>query len=115
MTVRATGPRPSYFDHPQVDRLLSMVLALTEEVVVLRERLGSHEHLLDYHDLVSRAEIESYVPDGADDAERGRLRSATIERVLRSLLDESASLAERGPSSVTYDDIVREVSIGGAA
>jgi hypothetical protein len=114
MTVRATGPRPSYFDDPQFDRLLAMVLALTEEVVVLRERLATHEHFLDRHDLVSQAEIESYAPDEADELERTRVRSETIERVLRSLLDETASLAERGPSNVTYEDVVREVSIGSA-
>ena len=37
MARKAKGKRPVYFDDPQIDKLLGIVLALAGEVSVLRE------------------------------------------------------------------------------
>lgn len=38
---KAKGKRPYYFANPDVDRLLSMVMALTGELSVTRDRLDT--------------------------------------------------------------------------
>jgi hypothetical protein len=52
MAKTAKGKRPVYFEDPQVDKLLAMVIALTGEVSVLRERLDTLERLLETKDIV---------------------------------------------------------------
>ena len=39
--AKAKGKRPSYFEDPATDRILSMLMALVGEVAVLRERLDA--------------------------------------------------------------------------
>ncbi len=50
MAKTAKGKRPVYFEDPQVDKLLAMVIALTGEVSVLRERIDNLERLLETKD-----------------------------------------------------------------
>ena len=41
----ARGRRPYFFDDPNIDKLLAMIMALAGEVSVLPERLDTHEML----------------------------------------------------------------------
>ena len=45
MTRKAKGRRPTYFDDPENDKLLAIVMALAGEVSVLRDRLDTVERL----------------------------------------------------------------------
>ena len=109
MLKRARGPRPTYFDDPQIDRLLSIVLALAEEVSVMRERLDTIERLAEEKGGITRAEIESFRPDERVDAEREAMREAFLERVLRTMFEEAAALEPRG-NAEDYEKIIQEVS-----
>lgn len=88
MTKITKGKRPVYFDDPQIDKLLAMVMALTGEVSVLRERLDTVERLLEAKGIVSISELEAYQPDEQVESERQQWRQEYISRVLRVLQEE---------------------------
>ena len=116
MLKRARGARPYYFENPDIDRLMTIVLSVAEEAVVTRERLDTVERLLDANGTISRADIESYVPDEAADGERETARQSAVERILRIVVEEPKILvAAAGAKAATggtadYDALVRELS-----
>ena len=109
MRGKAKGERPVFFDDPQIDKLLAIIMALTGEVSVLRERLDTLERLLETQGLLSRQEIEAYQPDDAAAAERDQWRAEYIERVLRVVQQERDAVAA-GETIESYDRAVRVVS-----
>jgi predicted nucleic acid-binding Zn-ribbon protein len=92
MAKTAKGKRPVYFEDSQVDKLLAIVMALTGEVSVLRERLDTLERLLETKGILSISEIEAYQPDDSVAKEREQWRADYIARVLRVLQEELGSL-----------------------
>lgn len=94
MAKTAKGKRPVYFEDPQVDKLLAMVIALAGEVSVLRERLDTLERLLETKDIVSISTIEAYQPDEQVEKERSQWRQEYIARVMRVLQDELDAIAQ---------------------
>jgi hypothetical protein len=96
--AKAKGKRPHYFEDPAIDRILSITMALVGEVSVLRERLDTVERLLDAKGAISRADIETYVPDRATGKERGLIIKDYIARVMRGVQQDMEALAENEPS-----------------
>ena len=93
----AKGRRPIYFENPETDKLLAMVLALAEEVSVLRDRLDTIERLAQAKDLLSQAEIDAYQPDPQAAAERDQQRAAYIARILRIVQADKEAIASEMP------------------
>ena len=60
-TVR--GKRPQFFQNEGVDEVLSMVLAVAQELAVLRERVDTAERVMEKHGVNLAAEIEALEPD----------------------------------------------------
>lgn len=89
MSKTAKGKRPVYFDNPQTDKVLAIVMALTGEVSVLRERLDTIERLLEAKGILAIADIEAYQPDDEVAKEREQWRAEYIARVLRVLQTEN--------------------------
>jgi hypothetical protein len=89
MSKTAKGKRPVYFDDPQTDKVLAIVMALIGEVSVLRERLDTIERLLEAKDILAIADIEAYQPDDSVAKEREQWRAEYIARVLRVLQTQS--------------------------
>ncbi len=81
--LKAKGKRPEYFDDPEDDRMLSMLMALVGEVSVMRERMDTIERLLDSKGAISRDDIESYAPDREAGQERGEMIREYISRIMR--------------------------------
>ena len=109
MAKKAKGKRPVYFDDPQIDKLLGIVLALAGEVSVLRERLDTIERLAEAKGLLSSEEIEGYRPDEQVAKERDQWRTAYIARVLRVVQEELESVGQ-GETLESYENAVRAVS-----
>ena len=76
-----------FLGDPVLDRMMKVILALSQEVYVLRDRLGVVEKLLDERHVVSRADIDDYVPSRQDQPQILAERDAYIERVLSPLTD----------------------------
>jgi predicted nucleic acid-binding Zn-ribbon protein len=85
MLKTAKGKRPVYLDDPQIDQLLTIVMALTGELSVQRERLDTIERLLAAKGILSAAEIDAYEPAEEVAKEREHWRAEYIARVLRVL------------------------------
>jgi len=81
----AKGKRPVYLDDPQVDKLLTIVMALTGELSVQRDRLDTIERLLAAKGILSVAEIDAYEPLEEVAKEREHWRAEYIARILRVL------------------------------
>ena len=90
MAKRAKGKRPVYLDNPYNDKLLAMLMTLTSEVSVLRERLDTVERLLEAKGLISIKEIEAYEPDEQVSEEREQWRRDYVARVLRVLQENDS-------------------------
>ena len=109
MLKRARGARPYYFESPDIDRLMTIVMSVLEEASVTRERLDTIERLLAARGTISRADIDGYLPDEAADEEREAMRQQMLARVLRIAIEEPRALAEKATGG-SYDEIIREVS-----
>ncbi|MDE0783204.1 MAG: hypothetical protein OSB34_08490 [Planktomarina sp.] len=80
---KAKGQRPLYFQNPEIDRLLAMLMGLVGEVCVIRDRLDTVERLAQKHDLFSQQEIEAFVPSEEVLQERACLRKTLLGEVTR--------------------------------
>ena len=105
----AKGRRPYFFDDPNIDKLLAMIMALTGEVSVIRERLDTHERLAQKKKWASHQAIEDYKPDDITEAFRAQWRADYIARILRIVQVELDQIT-RGETEKDYDKIVEEIS-----
>ena len=105
----AKGRRPYFFDDPNIDKLLAMIMALTGEVSVIRERLDTHERLAQKKKAPTHQAIEDYKPDDVTEAFRAQWRADYIARILRIVQVELDQIT-RGETEKDYDKIVEEVS-----
>ena len=105
----AKGRRPYFFDDPNIDKLLAMIMALAGEVSVIRERMDTHERLARENMWATHEAIEDYESDEVAEAFRAQWRADYIGRILRIIQVELDHIAS-GETHVDYDEIVEEVS-----
>lgn len=84
-----------FFADPDVDRLLSMVVALAGEVAVLHDRLDTHERLAAQGTLPTADQVEAFEASPELAAERERWRIRYLRRVMAQLSEEMAPYLER--------------------
>ncbi len=80
------GREPGVGDDPRIDTLVGMVMALTSEVSVLRERIDAHEKLAESGQAAVSAAVDAYRPDAQGEARRAEDRERLIEKVCRPLI-----------------------------
>ena len=105
----AKGRRPYFFDDPNIDKLLAMIMALAGEVSVIRERMDTHERLAQKKKWATHEAMEDYEPDEITEAFRAQWRADYIGRILRIIQVELDHIAG-GETHEDYDEIVEEVS-----
>lgn len=89
LTRVAKGKRPYLFDDGTGDVFLSMITALTAEMMVLRDRLDTVERIAAAKGVILRDEIENFEPDETAEAERAAARRALADRVYYLLLQQA--------------------------
>lgn len=104
--AKPKGKRPSYFDDPAMDRMLSILMAVAGEVSVLRERLDTVERLLEEKGSIRREDIESYEPDREAGFERGAATREYVARILRGVQQDMEALQGSEPP---VEEISREL------
>ncbi len=93
---KANGPdRPSYFDASDVDRVMSVLLALVSEVASIRERLDTHERLVSAGAAATVEAVESYRADDAAEDQREAWRDGYINRLFRVITEDVEALQRR--------------------
>lgn len=87
-TRRAKGAEPHFFDDPNVDRMMTMIMNMAAEISVLRERLDTHEQVAAAKGAFTPADIENYTPtDEVSDA-RETWRTKFIDKLLKPVEKE---------------------------
>ena len=105
----AKGRRPYFFDDPDIDKLLAMIMALVGEVSVMRERMDTHERLAQKKKWATHQAIEDYEPDEITEAFRAQSLADYIARILRIVQVELDQI-KRGEAEMDYDKIIEKVS-----
>lgn len=100
------GRRPHFFEDPATDQLLGVVLAVTQELSVLRDRVDAIHALLDRKGVVTREDLESFVPEPAAAAAE---RAAYLQRVFRVIRSE-AGVVPSGQSEEHTAAVERQLS-----
>ena len=86
------------------DRLLSMVLALTSEMAVMRERIDTLERLLAQAGTLAGDAVETFHPDEVAAAARDAMRQRLIAKVMKPVRDAAArDRAEAMPGETDPD------------
>jgi hypothetical protein len=79
------GAQPNFFQDPAIDALYSMVVILTEEIAVLRDRLDTHERLAEVGETSKVDNVEAFAADVDLEKIRDEARWHLIRRVMRPL------------------------------
>lgn len=89
LTRVARGKRPVLFGAGEGDMFLSMISALTTEMMVMRDRLDTVERIAAVKGVILKDEIDSFAFDDAAKAERDAARKALADRVYYLLLQQA--------------------------
>tara|TARA_B100000609_G_scaffold158703_1_gene130212 strand:- start:119 stop:490 length:372 start_codon:yes stop_codon:yes gene_type:complete len=104
---KAKGKRPYYFSNPDVDKLLSMIMALTGELAIARDRIDTLERVAAAKKLFSSEDIENFELDGnALEARAGR-HKRLLREVNRIIIGELEDLEEADEED--YSAVVEQV------
>jgi len=106
---RAKGKRPEYFDDPEDEQILSILMAVVGEVSVLRERMDTIERLLETKGSITREEIENYAPDKEAAYERGAMVREYIHRVMRGPQQMMQALEQADPPVEEVSQTLKEI------
>ena len=104
---KAKGQRPTFFDDPDTDKLVSMLMGLAGEVSVMRDRMDTVERLLGEKGLITQSDIDNFEPSEdvlMQRAETRELFLGEITRVITSELEDFDS-----DSGDSYEDIIEMV------
>ena len=107
-TRKAKGKRPKYLGEDSLDHLLSMIMVLAEEMAVMRERNDTLERLLEKLSVVTREDIEGFVPSPDVGTERQLKHSEFITRLMRSLRQEVDALSGDNQTTEEIVDFLKK-------
>jgi hypothetical protein len=108
-SAKPAGKRP-YFLDPQVERVLAITMAAVQELAVARQRVDTLECLLEARGVLSRAEVDRFVPTPAQAAERGQWTQEYLSRVLRILQQEAEGITASAKGDLYSEDVAVEVA-----
>ena len=78
----AKGKKPKYLDDGSIDNLMAMIMTLTQEISVLRDRIDTLERMLESKEIISTKEFDDFVPSDDLEMMRKDRRHELLERVL---------------------------------
>jgi len=103
--AKARGKRPYFFKDPDVERVLSITMALAGELAVTRQRLDTIERLLAERNILNEEQIEAFKPSPQQAEERGRWNQEFLARILRIIQQEiEATASTDEPTSEAVGD-----------
>jgi len=97
--AKAQGKRPEYFSDPMAEHSFSITMALMAELAAARERIDTLERLLSSKGVLELRDVDEYVPDAEAGKARQAAQVAYSVRVLRSLQQQVAALADGSAGS----------------
>ena len=107
----AKGKPPQFHDDPTVDHLMAMVVALTSELSILRDRLDTQERLAQARGVFSPAEVDEFLPAPETVQERSAQRTRLMRKVFR-VLKEDLARYENQDKNTNFDKVFEEINDG---
>ncbi|MBM29003.1 MAG: hypothetical protein CME58_11575 [Halieaceae bacterium] len=104
---KAKGKRPFYFSNPDVDKLLSMIMALTGELAIARDRIDTLERVAETKGLFSSDDIENFELDANALQARADRHRQLLREVNRIIVGELEDL--EGANEEDYTAVVEQV------
>lgn len=104
---KAKGKRPYYFSNPDVDKLLSMIMALTGELAIARDRIDTLERVAATKGLFSSDDIENFELDSSALQARADRHRQMLREVNRIIVGELEDL--EGVNEEDYTAVVEQV------
>lgn len=101
--AKAKGKRPQYYENPESDRLMAILMAVAGELAVARERVDTLERLLEAKGVLSKADVDSFEPSREQAQERGKWQQEYIARILRIVQQEREAITEAARSNGKND------------
>lgn len=92
---KAKGERPFFFDNPDVDKLLAMLMGLAGEVSVMRDRMDTIEQLASERGLFNSGDIEAYKPTAEVMQQRATRRQDMLGEITRIVYSEIEGLEDK--------------------
>jgi hypothetical protein len=105
----AKGKPPHFHDDRTVDQLMAMVVALTSELSILRDRLDTHERLAQTRGVFSPAEVDEFLPGPDAMQERSAQRTRLMRKVFRVIREDLARYDAQGDAA-DFDRAIREIN-----
>jgi hypothetical protein len=107
----ARGKRPSFYQDPALDQMMSMIIVLASEVSVLADQLDSTHRVMAMHGIDAATEIAALALDEAALEQREARRQAMLERLFY-LVRKEASEAGANETTEGYIKTIDEIAIG---
>ena len=104
---KAKGKRPHYFSNPDVDKLLSMIMAVTGELAIARDRIDTLERVAASKGLFSSDDIENFDLDTEALQARADRHRQLLREVNRIIVGELEDL--EGADEDDYTAVVEQV------
>lgn len=98
--TKSQGKRPEYFSDSMSEHSFSISMALMAELAVARERIDTLERLLVSKGVLSKNEVEEFVPSPEEGQERQQAQVEYSARILRSLQQQVEAMAEKNQLSM---------------
>jgi polyhydroxyalkanoate synthesis regulator phasin len=105
---KAKGKRPWFLDNPEVEKVLSITMAIAGELAVARERLDTLERILESKGIMNRDEIESFIPSENDANERQTWHAEYLARIMRIIQQDREALETAPDMNEAVEDLVKE-------
>ncbi|TVQ47508.1 MAG: hypothetical protein EA371_08440 [Gammaproteobacteria bacterium] len=106
---RTRGRRPQFFETPETDVLMSVVLAMAGELSVLYDRVDAMQRLLDRQGVLDAEALENFTPSPEDEAARAARRQEYMQRLFRVVRAEAAVFSSKDAEEV-LESVERELS-----
>lgn len=90
---KSKGARPYFFESKETERVMNIAMAIAAEVAVVRERMDTIERILESKGVVSKNEIETFVPTDEQAEERQLWHTRYSARILRIIQQELDAIA----------------------
>jgi hypothetical protein len=93
----------SYFSHPELDRVIGLVMQLAADLHVAQTRCRSLEHLLVRHGVIPAGAVDGFEPDEQEARGLQDSRDALLSRLLRILTEDGPSAHPLRSEALTGD------------
>lgn len=107
--AKAKGKRPYFLKDPDVERVMSVTMAVAQELAVMRERLDTVERLLSDKG-ITQDDIENFKPTKDQAEQRGAWTQEYLARIFRIYQQDIEALSK--PEEPSSEEVGHELARG---